>query len=134
MIRSLFPIALSFPNTGGSSVSTGTLGPIYKSTGRLTIPLKAQVNSARRARLQVKHTYSCDYLSLQASLYLPVQTILLPQFGQNFQSERISALHFLHFTIFAITGICRLLFRNAFRFSMSSQLKAKRLERRRFAT
>ena len=55
---------------------------------------------------------------MHASLYLSVQTILLPQFGQYFQSERISALHFLHFTILAITGIWHPLSKNVFLYSL----------------
>jgi hypothetical protein len=34
-----------------------------------------------------------------------VQTILSPQFGQNFQSDLTSKPHFLHFTIAAMAGI-----------------------------
>ena len=42
-------------------------------------------------------------------LYLPVQTTLAPQLGQNFQSDLVSEPHFLHFTTAAITGIYDLL-------------------------
>jgi hypothetical protein len=45
----------------------------------------------------------------QAS-YFPVHTILSPQLGQSFQSDRTSKPHLLHFTIAAIAGILHPLF------------------------
>jgi len=41
-------------------------------------------------------------------LCFPVQTILSPQFGQNFQSLLISNPHFLHATTHAILSIIHL--------------------------
>jgi hypothetical protein len=42
---------------------------------------------------------------VEHGLYLPAQTILSPQLGQNFQSDLNSKPHFLHITICATTGI-----------------------------